>query len=113
MTVSKEQIADVDEFMMTAIDSGAEDIDDSGDPVSIITAPEDMMQVADALKEAGYIPKDIEFSYLPKNTVAIEGRDAEKVLNLISKLEDLDDVQNVYANFDIDDAEMERIMETL
>jgi len=113
MTVSKEQIADMDEFMMTAIDSGAEDIDDSGDPVSITTAPEDMMQVADALKEAEYTPKDIEFTYLPKNTVAVEGRDAEKVLNLISKLEDLDDVQNVYANFDIDDAEMERIMETL
>jgi len=113
MTVTKEQIVDMDEFMMTAIDSGAEDIDDSGDPVSITTAPEDMMQVADALKEAGFTPKDIEFSYIPKNTVAIEGRDAEKVLNLISKLEDLDDVQNVYANFDIDDAEMERIMETL
>ncbi|HOO32454.1 MAG TPA: YebC/PmpR family DNA-binding transcriptional regulator [Thermotogota bacterium] len=113
MIVEKSEISDAEEFMMTAIECGADDIDDSSDPVEVRTAPEDMMSVADAIRAAGFTPRDVEFAYIPKTTVAIEGRDAEKVLNLISKFEDLDDVQNVYANFDIDDDEMERIMETL
>jgi YebC/PmpR family DNA-binding regulatory protein len=113
MNINKSEISDAEEFMLTAIECGAEDIDDTSDPVEVRTAPEDMMSVADALKEAGFTPRDVEFAHIPKTTVAVEGREAEKILNLISKIEDLDDVQNVYANFNISDEEMERIMEAL
>ncbi len=113
MNISRDQVADSEEFMMEAIEAGAEDIDDSDDPIVITTAPEDLMQVADALKESGYQPKDVEFTYEAKNTVPVSGRDAEKVLNLISKLEELDDVQSVHSNFDIDDKELEKIMEEI
>lgn len=113
MSIDKSEISDAEEFMMTAIECGAEDIDDTSDPIEVRTAPAEMMSVADALREAGFTPKEVEFAHIPKTTVAIEGRDAEKILNLISKIEDLDDVQNVYANCDISDEEMERIMEAL
>ncbi len=68
------------------------------------------MRLADTLTEKGLHPKDIEFTYEPKNTVAVTGKDAEKVILLVSKLEELDDVQNVYANFDISEEELEAIM---
>ena len=54
-------------------------------------------------------PDSAELTMTPENTVALSGRDAEKVLRLVEKLEELDDVQKVYANFDIDEAELERI----
>jgi len=113
MNIPASEIADAEEFMMQAIEAGAEDIDDASDPVEVTTLPEDMMKVADGLKSENYNPVDVEFTYVPKNTVQVTGRDAEKVLKLVSKLEELDDVQNVYANFDISDEEMEQIMENL
>ncbi len=113
MNIAGTEIADGEEFMMQAIEVGAEDIDDSSDPVVVTTVPEDLMKVADGLKEQKYNPVEVEFTYIPKNTVQVTGKDAERVLRLISKLEELDDVQNVYANFDISDEEMEQIMDTL
>lgn len=113
MNIAGTEIADGEEFMMQAIEVGAEDIDDSSDPVVVTTVPEDLMKVADGLKEQKYNPVEVEFTYIPKNTVQVTGKDAERVLKLISKLEELDDVQNVYANFDISDEEMEQIMDTL
>ncbi|HPE69837.1 MAG TPA: YebC/PmpR family DNA-binding transcriptional regulator [Thermotogota bacterium] len=113
MNVEKEKIADMDEFMLEVLDAGAEDIDDSTDPVSILTLPENLMKVADVLNEQGFEPRDVEFTYEPKNSVTVTGRDAEKVMTLISHLEDLDDVQNVYANFDIEESELESIMEQM
>jgi len=113
MTVERSEIADIDEFMMMAIDAGAEDVDEQGDPVTVLTQPEDLMKVADALRSQNYNPKDVEFTFEPKNSIAVSGKDAEKVLTLVSRLEDLDDVQNVYANFDIAEDELEKIMETM
>lgn len=111
--VDRGEISDMDEFMLEAIDFGADDVDDSSDPVSILTLPENLMKLADTLTAKGMHPKEIEFTYEPKNSVAVTGKDAEKVLYLISKLEELDDVQNVYANFDINEDEMEKIMAEL
>lgn len=113
MTVEAAEIADVEEFMMEAIEMGAEDVDDSSEILNITTQPEDLMKVAEQLKENGFTTKDVEFSYIPKNSIAVNGKDAEKVLNLISKIEELDDVQAVFANFDIPENEMEEIMERI
>ena len=106
------QIADMDEFMMLAIDAGAEDIKEQEDPVQVIVAPEDLTKVRDALTEAGYDVK-ASLTYLPKNTVKVTGQDAEKLLRCLNALEDLDDVQEVYANFEIEDSELEAIMERI
>ena len=112
ITVPAGQIADMDEFMMLAIDAGAEDIKEQEDPVQVIVAPEDLTKVRDALSEAGYDVK-ASLTYLPKNTVKVTGQDAEKLLRCLNALEDLDDVQEVYANFEIEDSELEAIMERI
>ena len=112
ITVPAGQIADMDEFMMLAIDAGAEDIKEQEDPVQVIVVPEDLTKVRDALTEAGYDVK-ASLTYLPKNTVKVTGQDAEKLLRCLNALEDLDDVQEVYANFEIEDSELEAIMERI
>jgi len=102
----------MDEFQLLAIDAGAEDIQDEEDPVRIITAPEEASNVKNALEENGYTAS-YELTYIPKNTVSVSGNDAEKLLKLLNVLEDNDDVQEVYANFEMDDSEMEALMEKM
>ncbi|AEH50684.1 YebC/PmpR family DNA-binding transcriptional regulator [Pseudothermotoga thermarum] len=109
ITVPRSQVANVEELMMLAIDAGAEDIDDSDDPIRIITAPDDLMKVKEVLDQNGY-KSEASISYIPKNTVKVSGKDAERVLALLNALEDMDDVQEVYSNFEMDDAEMEAIL---
>ncbi|ANQ53911.1 MULTISPECIES: YebC/PmpR family DNA-binding transcriptional regulator [Thermosipho] len=109
--IPKEKVADFEEFAMVAIDAGADDIVED-DPIQVITAPENMTEVKDKLAENGF-EGEAKVTFIPKNTVKVTGADAEKVLKLISILEDNDDVQEVYANFDIDDKEMEEIMAKL
>ncbi len=113
INVKKEAVSDGDEFMMTAIDAGAEDIKEEDDGYEVVTAPENLLKVVDVLKEAGYEIDSYENTFVPKMTVHVSGKDAEKVLQVINMIEELDDVQEVYANFDIDDAELEEIMSRL
>lgn len=91
-----------DELMTLALDSGAEDFK-SDDPESyeITTAPGDFEKVKQALVAKGIQPKHAEVAMVPANTVKVEGSAARQVLDLVQALEDHDDVQNVYANFDI------------
>ncbi len=110
ITLSRAAVANGDEFMMTAIDAGAEDIKEDDEGYTVMTPPESLYKVADALKNAGYELDSYEPTFVPKMTVHISGKDAERVLQVVSFLEDLDDVQEVYANFDIDDKELEDIM---
>ncbi len=110
INVKKEAVADGDEFMMSAIDAGADDIKEDDEGYEVVTAPENLLKVVDALKSAGYEIESYENTFVPKMTVHVTGKDAEKVLQVISLIEDLDDVQEVYANFDIDDEELEEIM---
>ncbi|AKI97855.1 YebC/PmpR family DNA-binding transcriptional regulator [Kosmotoga pacifica] len=112
ISIPKSEISDMDEFQLLAIDAGAEDIKDEGDPVEIITTPEQVSDVKSTLEENGFTVS-YELTYIPKNTVSVSGTDAEKLLKLLNLLEDSDDVQEVYANFEMDDAEMEAIMEKL
>ena len=93
--------------MIIAIEAGAEDLKAEDDFFEIITAFEDLETVRSALEEKGIVVEEAVATRIPQNTVPLSGTDAEKMLKLLDALEDNDDVQNVYANFDIDEKVME------
>jgi YebC/PmpR family DNA-binding regulatory protein len=100
-----------DELMEVALEAGAEDIADQGDTWQVTTGPSDLHTVVKALEEAGIAYENADLTMLPSQTIPLDTEgDARKVLRLIDGLEDLDDVQNVYANFDIPDAILETVM---
>jgi YebC/PmpR family DNA-binding regulatory protein len=84
-----------------ALEGGAEDLSDEGSSWDIVTAPQDLKAVEGALERAGVAVESAEISMIPTTTIPVDGGDARHVLQLIDTLEELDDVQNVYANFDI------------
>ncbi|MDD5383234.1 MAG: YebC/PmpR family DNA-binding transcriptional regulator [Candidatus Margulisbacteria bacterium] len=94
---------------MTAIDAGAEDILSEESTIEIMTTPENFEKVRNGLKAKGLIPYSAEVTMVPDTTVKVTGEAAQKVLNLVNKLEDHDDVQAVHANFDISEAEIEKL----
>lgn len=112
INIPRDQVANVEEVVMLAIDAGAEDINDQDDPIRIVTSSENLTTVKEALEKNGY-KVDANISYVPKNTVQVTGKDAERILTLLNVLEDMDDVQDVYSNFEMDDAEMEAILSQL
>jgi len=101
---------DFDAVFEAALEAGAEDVKDEDGVIEVITAPGDFEQVRDALTAKGLTFETAEITMLPQNSTAVEGKNAEQLMKMIDKLEDNDDVQNVYANFDISDEEMEAIM---
>ena len=108
--VRKAAAGDDDEFLLLALDAGAEDLDDQGDMWQVTTAPTDLAKVRDALDAAGIALDSTELTMLPTTTIALESEaDARKVLKVIDALEDHDDVQAVYANFDIPDAVLQSV----
>jgi len=90
-----------DDLMMAALDGGADDVDPSGDVWEIVCAPGDLAAVRSALEEAGVTIEQAEVTQLPSTSVPVGADNAAKVLRLVDALEDLEDVQEVYANFDI------------
>lgn len=96
-----------EELFEIAIEAGAEDMQDAGDVFEIYTAAENFDAVHDAIKSAGIEPQAAEISMIPQNYIALTGDDAKKMLKLYEAIDDNDDVQKVYANFDIDESEME------
>lgn len=102
---------DEDEVMLTALDAGAEDVRDGGEGTyEVITGASDMRSVRDAMAKAGLAIESADVTQLPSNTVPVEEREAKQLLRLIDSLEDLDDVQAVFANYDIEDSVMEAVM---
>ena len=100
---------DEDELMLAAADAGAEDVQTDGETMRVTTPAADLATVRDALEQSGYAIDSAELTMLPKNTVGMDEDGARKLLRLIDALEDLDDVQDVYANFDIPDAVLEAV----
>lgn len=90
--------ADEETVLDAALDAGADDIEDDGDFLSVVTPPESLSAVVDALKDAGLEPEHAEVAMVPAATSPCDDATAEKVLRLIDALDDLDDVQNVYSN---------------
>jgi transcriptional/translational regulatory protein YebC/TACO1 len=87
--------------MMAALDGGAEDVEESGDQWEIISSPSDLNTVRIALEAAGVTVDQAEVTQLPSTTVPLDAKKARQVLRIVDALDDLDDVQSVYANFDI------------
>jgi len=91
-----------DDLMLTALEAGAEDITDEGEVWQVLTAATDLPDVRHALDEADIAVENSEVTMLPQNTIPITEPDkARAILRIIDALEELDDVQNVYANFDM------------
>jgi len=101
---------DFDALFEAALEAGAEDVKDEGDAYEVLTDPSDFIEVRDSLTQAGLTPETAEVTMIPQNMVKLEGKQAEQMLKLMDKLEDNDDVQNVYANFDISDEDIDSIM---
>jgi len=99
---------DEDELIELALEAGAEDVREEGEEVEVITDPSMFEAVRDALEAKGMKYSQASLGMIPQNTVKLEDGKAEQMLKMIDKLEDNDDVQNVYANFDIDDEIVER-----
>jgi transcriptional/translational regulatory protein YebC/TACO1 len=97
---------DEDKLLDLALDAGADDVTSDGETFQVLTAPDKLNAVRDALEKAGLAIAHSEQTRIPENTVAVSGHAAEQVLKLMEELEDHDDVQNVAANFDISDEEM-------
>jgi len=106
LVVPKEQ-ADEDKMLGIVLDAGAEDLRDDGSSWEVITPPEVMEKVREALVAAGITPASGEVAWLPQNYVKLSGAQAQQMLRMIEALEDHDDVQHVYANFDIDEKEIQ------
>ena len=100
---------DEEELMLIAIEAGAEDMSTEDDHFEIVTEPASLEDVKKALADGGIEIEEAEAQMIPQNTLKVDGKDAESVLRLLEALEDHDDVQNVYADFDIDADVMESL----
>jgi transcriptional/translational regulatory protein YebC/TACO1 len=104
--------ADEDKLMEIALEAGADDVRRSGDNFEVLCAPEAYDAVSKALAAAGIQPDVSEISRLPKNTVDVSDPEvARKILKLMNRLDDHDDVQNVSSNFNIPEAVMAQVGE--
>jgi len=98
---------DEDELLGVALDAGAADLRRADPVFEITTAPQDLEDVKRSLEGRGVPIQSAEVTYVPQSTIRLEGKDAQQVLRLVEGLEELDDVQHVYANFDIPDEVLE------
>jgi YebC/PmpR family DNA-binding regulatory protein len=98
-----------DQIMEVALDLGADDVRTEAGKVVVECPTEAFEPLKAAFDKKALVYESAEVTRLPENTIKVSGHDAEKILRLVQSLEDNDDVQNVYANFDIDDEEMARI----
>ena len=105
--VVDQQGADEDALMTAAIDAGADDFREDGDHWEVVTSPEAYAAVLEAVKQAGIAPASAQLAMLPRNYVKVEGAAVRQILKLMDLLEDHDDVQHVWSNFDIDAKEIE------
>lgn len=104
--VVEQDKASEDKLLEIILDAGAEDLREDGSNYEIFTPPEDFEAVVNALKEHDIELAVSNLGYIPQNYIKLEGKQAQQLLKLMEELEDHDDVQNVWANFDIDEEEI-------
>ncbi|MEU0534064.1 YebC/PmpR family DNA-binding transcriptional regulator [Amycolatopsis tolypomycina] len=92
-----------DDILMAVLDAGAEEVNDLGESFEIVSEATDLVPVRKALQDAGFEYESADLTFLPSVSVPLDADGAKKVFKLIDALEDCDDVQNVYANFDVSD----------
>jgi YebC/PmpR family DNA-binding regulatory protein len=109
--ILEKSAATEDDLMLAALEAGAEDLEDQGDTWQVTTPPTDLHAVRTAIEEAGIAFTSADLTMLPSQTVPLEDASAAKsVLRVIDALEEHDDVQNVYANFDIPDTVLSTVV---
>jgi YebC/PmpR family DNA-binding regulatory protein len=99
--------ADEEKLMSAVLDAGADDLQDDDDNWEVLSAPEAFTAVNDAVKSLGIEPTSAQVSMIPQNYVKLEGKVAQQMLKLMEALDDYDDVQHVWSNFDISEKEIE------
>ena len=98
-----------DQLMNIVLDAGADDLRDDGESWTVLSAPESHEAVLQAIQRAGVTTESAEIAMVPKNLIKLEGKNAQGMLRLSEALEEHDDVQNVYSNFDVDEKELEAL----
>jgi len=109
IAVPKEQ-ANEDKLLSIVLDAGAEDLRDDGSAWEVITPPEAFEAVRDAVTKAGIKPSSATVGMVPQNYVKLTGAQAQQMIRLVEALEEHDDVQQVFANFDIDEKEIQAVV---
>jgi YebC/PmpR family DNA-binding regulatory protein len=99
--------ADEEKLLSAALEAGADDVSDDGGAWEVVSSPESFEAVRDAVKALGVEPVSAEVAMVPQNYVKLQGTDARTMLKLMEMLDDHDDVQHVWANFDIEEKEIE------
>jgi YebC/PmpR family DNA-binding regulatory protein len=111
LIVEKSACSDEDELMMSVAEAGGDDYEDAGDEWLVYTAPGDVMAVKKGLEDQGVEVKGAEVTMIPNAPVDVSVSDAKKVMRLVDKLEELDDIQNVYHTMNLTDEIMEALDE--
>jgi YebC/PmpR family DNA-binding regulatory protein len=106
IAVAADKISE-DDLMTLALEAGADDIQNAGETWEVYSTPNAHEAVLAAIKKAGIEPLEAEIGKFAENNITLEGQKAQQMLKLIDALEDLDDVQNVWSNFDVSDKELE------
>ena len=101
---------DFEKIFEVALEAGAEDVKDEGDIYEVVTESSSFLDVRDAMTQAGLKYETAEVTMIPSTQTVLEGKQAETMLKMMDSLEDNDDVQNVYANFDISEDELAKIL---
>ncbi|MBI2188137.1 MAG: YebC/PmpR family DNA-binding transcriptional regulator [Acidobacteria bacterium] len=98
---------DEDKLLSAALDAGADDMNDDGSAWEVVCAPEQFEAVRDAIKALGVEPASAQIAMIPQNYVKLVGKEAQQMLKLMEAIEEHDDVQHVWANFDVEEKEIE------
>jgi YebC/PmpR family DNA-binding regulatory protein len=98
-----------DDVLLAVLDAGAEEVNDLGEAFEVVSEPTDLVAVRTALQDAGIEYESADSSFLPSVQVPLDAEGAAKIFKLIDALEDCDDVQNVYANYDVSDEVLEKV----
>ena len=98
-----------DDLMNIVLEAGGEDLRDDGENWEVVTAPSSYEVVLEAVKKAGMTPTISEISMIPQNYIKLEGSAANTMIRLLEALEEHDDVQHVYSNFDVDEKQLEQV----
>ncbi len=109
ITLSKD-VCSADDLLEKAIEAGAEDIDTEGEVYEVSTEPQELHAVSEELQKVGLTLDSVQLTMLPKTTVKVEGKSAATLLKLMELLEDQEDAQSVYANFEISEEDMAAAM---
>ena len=108
--ITFDKSVDFDSLFEAAIESNASDVQEEDEEIKVITTAEDLQICSEALEKAGFKPTSAEITRIPENSIeVIDAQTATQILKLMDKIEEHDDVQNVYSNFDIDDSVMDQV----